>query len=77
MGFKTFGFGAGRADTWEAETVYWGTEGTWLATDGRYPDGRDQGGVPSKEKAESLEKPLAATSKYILLPCLVRAGSPR
>lgn len=64
MGFKTFGFGAGRADTWEAETVYWGREGTWLATDGRYPNGRDQGGEPAPEKAESLEKPLAATSKF-------------
>ena len=27
MGFKTFGFGGGRADVWEPEEdVYWGTE---------------------------------------------------
>jgi catalase-peroxidase len=33
MGFKTFGFGGGRADTWEPEAnIYWGSEGEWLAT---------------------------------------------
>ena len=31
MGFKTFGFGGGRADTWEPEQhVNWGAEDTWL-----------------------------------------------
>ena len=31
MGFKTFGFGGGRADVWEPdEDVYWGAESTWL-----------------------------------------------
>jgi catalase-peroxidase len=31
MGFKTFGFGGGRADVWEPdESVYWGPEGKWL-----------------------------------------------
>ncbi|HMU74127.1 MAG TPA: catalase-peroxidase, partial [Ferruginibacter sp.] len=36
MGFKTFGFGGGRADQWEpAEDVYWGSENTWLG-DKRY-----------------------------------------
>jgi len=41
MGFKTFGFGGGRADTWEPETdVYWGPEGKWLADD-RYQGDRD------------------------------------
>jgi catalase-peroxidase len=41
MGFKTFGFGGGRADTWEPETdVYWGPEGKWLADD-RYSGDRD------------------------------------
>jgi catalase-peroxidase len=35
MGFKTFGFGGGRADVWEAEELYWGPEGTWLG-DERY-----------------------------------------
>jgi catalase-peroxidase len=34
-GFKTFGFGGGRADTWEPEELYWGPEGTWLG-DERY-----------------------------------------
>lgn len=34
MGFKTFGFGFGRVDTWEPEEIPWGTEDTWLA--GRY-----------------------------------------
>jgi catalase-peroxidase len=41
MGFKTFGFGGGRADVWEpAEEIYWGPEGTWLA-DERYSGDRD------------------------------------
>ena len=35
MGFKTFGFGGGRADVWEPEELYWGPEGTWLG-DSRY-----------------------------------------
>ena len=36
MGFKTCGFGGGRADVWEPEEdVYWGPEGTWLG-DERY-----------------------------------------
>ncbi|RWR35063.1 catalase/peroxidase HPI [Sinirhodobacter populi] len=31
MGFRTFGFGAGRADTWEPDLdVNWGFEKTWL-----------------------------------------------
>jgi catalase-peroxidase len=30
MGFKTFGFGGGREDTWEPEETYWGPERTWL-----------------------------------------------
>src|SRR5262244_908846 len=41
MGFKTFGFGGGRADTWEPEEdIYWGPEGKWLA-DERYTGDRD------------------------------------
>jgi catalase-peroxidase len=41
MGFKTFGFGGGRADTWEPEEdIYWGPEGKWLA-DERYSGERD------------------------------------
>ena len=36
MGFKTFGFGGGRADIWEPqEDIYWGAEDTWLG-DKRY-----------------------------------------
>jgi catalase-peroxidase len=32
MGFKTFGFAGGRADMWEPEFVYWGSETEWLST---------------------------------------------
>ncbi|MET7421179.1 catalase/peroxidase HPI [Dactylosporangium sp. NPDC005555] len=35
MGFKTFGFGFGRADVWEPEEIFWGPEDTWLG-DERY-----------------------------------------
>jgi catalase-peroxidase len=35
MGFQTFGFGGGRADTWEPEELFWGPEGSWLG-DERY-----------------------------------------
>lgn len=41
MGFKTFGFGGGRVDSWEPDTdIYWGPEGKWLA-DERYTGDRD------------------------------------
>jgi catalase-peroxidase len=41
MGFKTFGFGGGRADVWEPEEdIYWGPEGKWLA-DERYAGDRE------------------------------------
>ncbi|PYV88905.1 MAG: catalase/peroxidase HPI [Acidobacteria bacterium] len=41
MGFKTFGFGGGRADVWEPEAdIYWGPEGKWLA-DERYSGERE------------------------------------
>jgi catalase-peroxidase len=40
MGFKTFGFAGGRADTWEPEELYWGPEGTWLG-DERYSGERE------------------------------------
>ncbi|WP_250461555.1 catalase/peroxidase HPI [Microbulbifer litoralis] len=49
MGFKTFGYAAGRVDEWEADTVYWGSEREWLGNDKRY-SGDDK-----------LEKPLAAS----------------
>jgi catalase-peroxidase len=54
MGFKTFGFGGGRADVWEPEEeVYWGPEGTWLA-DERYTGDRD------------LQKPLGAVQMGLI-----------
>ena len=41
MGFKTFGFGGGRADVWEPEEdVFWGAEDTWLG-DERYSGDRE------------------------------------
>ncbi|MGB7844070.1 MAG: catalase/peroxidase HPI, partial [Candidatus Acidiferrum sp.] len=40
MGFKTFGFGGGRADVWEPEELYWGPESKWLG-DERYTGDRD------------------------------------
>ena len=40
MGFKTFGFGGGRADIWEPEEdIHWGPEDTWLG-DKRYSGDR-------------------------------------
>jgi catalase-peroxidase len=54
MGFKTFGFGGGRADVWEPEQdIYWGPEGKWLA-DERYTGDR------------SLENPLAAVQMGLI-----------
>lgn len=54
MGFKTFGFSGGRADVWEAdESVYWGSEGQWLA-DQRYTGKRE------------LENPLAAVQMGLI-----------
>src|ERR1700716_1425817 len=54
MGFKTFGFGGGRADVWEPEEdIYWGSEGKWLA-DERYSGERD------------LEKPLGAVQMGLI-----------
>ncbi|MCY4592832.1 MAG: catalase/peroxidase HPI [Alphaproteobacteria bacterium] len=41
MGFKTYGFAGGRADTWEPEEdIYWGPETEWLG-DARYSGERD------------------------------------
>jgi catalase-peroxidase len=72
MGFKTFGFAGGRADVWEAdESVYWGSEKTWLGNEDRYSRGVEgvagRGVVSSDENADGqqhskgdLEKPLAA-----------------
>ena len=40
MGFRTFGFGGGRADVWEPEDIDWGSEDTWLG-DKRYSGDRE------------------------------------
>lgn len=54
MGFKTFGFGGGRADVWEPnEDIYWGSEGKWL-DDKRYTGDRE------------LENPLAAVQMGLI-----------
>ena len=54
MGFKTFGFGGGRADVWQPqEDVYWGSEGEWLGNK-RYSGERD------------LENPLAAVQMGLI-----------
>ena len=43
MGFKTFGFGFGREDVWEADETDWGAESTWLADERHSGDGDLQG----------------------------------
>lgn len=53
MGFKTFGFGGGRADVWEPDETYWGSETEWLG-DKRYSGERD------------LENPLAAVQMGLI-----------
>ena len=55
MGFKTFGFAGGRADTWEPEQdIYWGSEGKWLADEERYSGERE------------LDNPLAAVQMGLI-----------
>ena len=44
MGFQTFGFAGGRADTWEPEQLFWGPEGSWLG-DERYSGERQLHGT--------------------------------
>ena len=42
MGFRTFGFGGGRADVWEPDNdVNWGAEIEWLGVDKRFTGDRD------------------------------------
>ncbi len=42
MGFRTFGFGGGRADVWEPdEDVNWGGEVAWLGVDMRFSGDRE------------------------------------
>ena len=43
MGMRTFGFGFGRPDVWEADETDWGTEGVWLADERHDADGELQG----------------------------------
>ena len=43
MGFKTFGFGFGRADIWEPDEIYWGPEDTWLGDERHADDGQVHG----------------------------------
>ena len=42
MGFKSFGFGFGRPDVWEADETDWGSESTWLADERHSSDGELQ-----------------------------------
>ncbi|MBL8602406.1 MAG: catalase/peroxidase HPI [Myxococcales bacterium] len=54
MGFKTFGFGGGRADVWAPEEdIHWGNENTWLG-DTRYTGDRQ------------LEAPLGAVQMGLI-----------
>lgn len=59
MGFKTFGFGGGRADIWEPEEdIYWGAEQEWLEL---------SGGEKSRYSGErDLENPLAAVQMGLI-----------
>ncbi len=78
MGFKTFGFGGGREDTWEPDQdVYWGRETTWLGGDMRYAHGSEgvakaDGVLVSDDDAEwsihsrNLENPLAAVQMGLI-----------
>ncbi|ETA50535.1 catalase/peroxidase HPI [Ponticoccus alexandrii] len=59
MGFKTFGFGGGRADVWAPEEdIYWGAETEWLATSDK------EGSRYSGDRA--LENPLAAVQMGLI-----------
>ena len=73
MGFKTFGFGGGREDVWEADETDWGSEGTWLADERHSGDGEIQGPFGADhmgliyvnpEGPNGIPDPLAA-AKYI------------
>ncbi|MDR1888387.1 MAG: catalase/peroxidase HPI [Zoogloeaceae bacterium] len=59
MGFRTFGFAAGREDVWEPdEDIYWGSEKVWLATSDK-PNSRYSGD-------RNLENPLAAVQMGLI-----------
>ncbi|HKR45329.1 MAG TPA: catalase/peroxidase HPI [Paraburkholderia sp.] len=62
MGFRTFGFGAGREDTWEPDTdVYWGAETTWLALSND-PDNKQSRYSGKRD----LDNPLAAVQMGLI-----------
>lgn len=64
MGFKTFGFGGGRQDTWEADQfVYWGAETIWLGDEARYTHHFEADG---NIHARNLEKPFGATQMGLI-----------
>lgn len=56
MGFKTFGFAFGREDIWEPEETLWGFEDTWLGTDRRY----------SQTRENELDNPFGATTMGLI-----------
>ena len=59
MGFKTFGFGGGRADVWAPEEdIYWGAESEWLATSDK------EGSRYSGDR--QLDNPLAAVQMGLI-----------
>lgn len=77
MGFKTFGFGGGRPDTWEPDLdVYWGRETKWLGGDVRYSHGspgveEDHGVLVKDDDSQAphtrdLENPLAAVQMGLI-----------
>ncbi|CAN5359616.1 catalase/peroxidase HPI [soil metagenome] len=77
MDFKTFGFGGGREDVWEADQdVYWGAETTWLGGDVRYKHGSEgvegSGVLVSDDDADGdvhsrkLENPLGAVQMGLI-----------
>ncbi len=54
MGFKTFGFAAGRVDAWEPEEdIYWGPESEWL-------------GDKRRSNENDLDNPFAATQMGLI-----------
>ena len=62
MGFKTFGFGGGREDTWEPDQdVYWGQETDWLDGEPRYENGAE-----GESRSATLEKPLGAVQMGLI-----------
>ncbi len=52
MGFKTFGFGGGRADDWEPNLVYWGAGAKFMSS--------------NRDKNGKLDKPVGATQMGLI-----------